>query len=360
MSSPSSPADPRSPPPAATADDPLAAWDFSLPPEQIAVFPPATRDGGRLLLVGQPPARPHRHLRIPDLVAELRAGDLLVVNDVRVHKARLRCERASGGAVEVLLTNPGPDDTWEALARPGRRLKEGESVRCGPGHVDLVARRQDGSWLVRCRPDVDTLTAAAGEVPLPPYLARAPVADDEHRYQTVYARPGEHRAAAAPTAGLHFTPALLEALAARGVERASVSLEVGAGTFRPLDPAALDRGELHAERYHLPAPTWEAVARTRAAGGRIVAVGTTATRVLESATGPGPGVTRLFIRPGYRFRNVDVLLTNLHLPRSSLLMLVAAFGGEAAVRDAYRAAVDERYRFFSYGDAMLLHRAAGP
>lgn len=355
-------------------DDPLdaafAGLRFTIPEERIARHPPPERDGGRLLVLGEPPRVPHRHATIHDLPDLLRPGDLLVVNDVRVHRARLRAHRRTGGAVEVMLVAPSTaleedvdDATWEALVRPARRLNEGERLRCGPGVVEIQRRRPDGSFRVRCLPDVDTLTSTAGELPLPPYLDRAPQVDDEARYQTVYARPRPAagspgwRAAAAPTAGLHFTPALLATLAARGVRQARVTLEVGAGTFRPLDVAAVARGELHPERYVLPAETWAALEETRAAGGRVVAVGTTATRVLESATGPGEGVTRLFLRPGATFRRVDVLFTNFHLPQSSLLLLVAAFAGVDRVRSGYEAAMDARYRFYSYGDAMWAERA---
>jgi len=333
-----------------TAPDPLAPFDYTLPDELIARFPPERRDGGRLLVVAEGLA----HRAVGDLPELLAPGDLLVVNEVPVHRARLRARRASGGAVEVLLTRPVDERRWEALVRPGRRLREGESLPCGAGRIELVHRHPDGAWTVEPFPDVDRLTATAGEVPLPPYLGRAPVPEDDARYQTVYAVPRGYRAAAAPTAGLHFTPELLERLAARGVNRAALSLEVGAGTFRPLDATQLATGRLHAERYHLPESTWEQVRATRAAGGQVVAVGTTVVRVLESAVGPGPGETDRFLRPGDRFRVVDRLFTNLHLPRSSLLMLVAAFAGTARVRRAYEEAVRARYRFFSYGDAMLL------
>lgn len=283
-----------------------------------------------------------------DLPGLLEPGDLLVVNDIRVHHARLRARRESGGNVEVLLA--GGD---EALVRPSRRLREGERLVCGPGHVVLHSRLPDGRWRVACEPDVDTLTSAAGELPLPPYFGRAPTPEDEVRYQTVYARHGgQLRAAAAPTAGLHLTPRIFAALADRGIRRASLTLEVGLGTFRPLGAEQIARGALHSERFDVPAETWEAVRSAK----RVIAVGTTVARALESATGPGPGATDLFIREGYTFKRVDALLTNFHLPRSSLLMLVCAFGGRERVLDAYRHAVSSDYRFYSYGDAMLLTR----
>jgi S-adenosylmethionine:tRNA ribosyltransferase-isomerase len=326
----------------AALDRALAPYDFQLPDDAIARHPPAERDGGRLLVVGPP----HDDRRVVDLAELLQPGDLLVVNDVFVHHARLRARRDSGGNVEVLLAGGG-----EALVRPARRLREGEVLACGPGHVRLDARLGDGRWRVTCLPDMDTLTRAAGEIPLPPYFERAPTAEDEERYQTVFAkRAGDLRGAAAPTAGLHLSPRVLAALDARGVRRATVTLEVGLGTFRPLGIEQIEAGALHEERYVVPEETWEAVRTAK----RVVAVGTTVARTLESARGPGPGSTRLFIRDAYRFRRVNLLFTNFHLPRSSLLMLVCAFGGRERVLDAYGHAVRGGYRFYSYGDAMLV------
>ncbi len=322
----------------------LAPYDFSLPDERIARHPLPERDGSRLLVVGPP----HADRTVLDLPSLLGPGDLLVVNDIRVHHARLRAQRESGGNVEVFLA--GGD---EALVRPSRRLREGERLACGPGHVLLRTRLADGRWRIACEPDVDTLTSAAGELPLPPYFDRAPTPEDEERYQTVYSRVrGDLRGAAAPTAGLHLTPRIFEALAARGVQRASLTLEVGLGTFRPLGAEQIARGALHPERFDIPAETWAAVRAAK----RVVAVGTTVARALESATGPGAGTTDLFIREGYTFGRVGALLTNFHLPRSSLLMLVGTFGGRERVLDAYRHAVAAEYRFYSYGDAMLLTR----
>jgi S-adenosylmethionine:tRNA ribosyltransferase-isomerase len=289
---------------------------------------------------------------LPTLV---RPGDLLVFNDVHVHRARLRCRRASGGAVEVLLARP-LGDAWEALLRPARRLAPGERLAAGDGYVELGDPLGGGSWRVRCSPAAAALVAAVGEVPLPPYLRRAARPEDEERYQTVYARAGEMEAAAAPTAGLHFTPALLAALDAAGAWRVSLTLEVGLGTFQPLDERALATGRLHPERYHLPRETWDAVLRTRAGGGRVVAVGTTVARVLEAATGPGVGETDIFIREGHPWQAVDVLFTNFHLPRSSLLMLVCAFAGRERILESYRRALALGFRFYSYGDAMWVQR----
>jgi S-adenosylmethionine:tRNA ribosyltransferase-isomerase len=326
--------------------DPLAPWDFVLPDACIAREAVEPRDAARLLCIGA--ARADRHVR--DLPSLLRAGDLLVVNDVRVRRARLMASRASGGVVEVLLV---ADD--RALCRPSRRLREGEVLRVGPdASVRLLAREEDGTWRVACVPDADTVAESHGAVPLPPYFGRDATEADARRYQTVYARRGPFAAAAAPTAGLHLTEDLLARLSAAGVELARVTLEVGLGTFKPLTEVQLASGELHEERYELPHATWEAVAATRARGGRVVAVGTTSVRVLESAEGPGSGRTRIFLRAGARFRRVDLLLTNFHLPRSSLLMLVTAFGGHARVMDAYAHAVAAGYRFYSYGDACLV------
>jgi S-adenosylmethionine:tRNA ribosyltransferase-isomerase len=275
---------------------------------------------------------------------------VVVVNDVFVHHARLRAQRASGGAVEVMLSGNG-----EALVRPSRRLSVGERLICGAGSVVLDAQLPDGRWRVTCEPDVDTLTRSAGELPLPPYLDRAPTAADEERYQTVYARKdGELRGAAAPTAGLHLTTGMLAEIAGRGVRVARVRLEVGLGTFKPLGAEQLERGALHTERFHVPEETWDLVARAK----RVVAVGTTVARTLESAQGPGSGTTNLFIREGFPFRRVGALLTNFHLPRSSLLMLVCAFGGHREVMDAYRHAIASNYRFYSYGDAMFVEGRA--
>lgn len=334
-------------------DPRLLPYDFVLPDAAIARHPPERRDGGRLLdLLGPAPV----DRRLPELPGRVRPGDLVVLNEVRVFPARLRAVRATGGPVEVLLLRP-LDDDWAALARPGRRLRVGERLRCGEGEVELRHREADGSWRVAVLPDVDTVTRTGGEVPLPPYLGRAAEPADTERYQTVFARAGVHRAAAAPTAGLHFTTELLAEVERAGASVARLSLEVGAGTFRPLDTATLDRGTLHPERYHLPAETWSAVQQTRRSGGRVIAVGTTVTRVLESAAGPGHGETDIFLREGHHFRVVDVLLTNFHLPASSLLMLVCAFGGRDRVMAAYRHAVAGGYRFYSYGDAMLVSRA---
>ena len=324
----------------------LTPYDFDLPRERIAVHPPDARDGGRLLVVGDQT----RHAAVPDLVELLEAGDVLVLNDTRVLHARLRARRATGGAVEVFVL--GED---RAMLRPARRLKVGELLHVDDdGRVELLERDDEG-WRVRFHPSAAHLMDAAGEVPLPPYLERSATPADRERYQTVFAR--SDGAVAAPTAGLHLTEDLLDRIRRRGVDVRFVTLHVGAGTFRNLRPEDLERGELHPEVYEVPAATADAV---NGCAGRVVAVGTTVTRTLESATDddgvlrPGRGVTRLFLREGARFRRVDALLTNFHLPRSSLLMLVCAFAGRERVLAAYDEAIRDGYRFYSYGDAMFL------
>ncbi len=340
----------------------LDPYDYLLPPERIAVHPPEERDGARLL-AGEPGSWQDRMM--VDLPELLESGDLLVVNDTRVLAARLRARRQSGGAVELLLLE-GEGEVVPALVKPGRKLKPGEEVEIlGPdGGVlaDCSATvgppLPDGRRMVAVRPSPEAVMEAAGVVPLPPYIDRPSGPEDEVRYQTVFARvPG---AVAAPTAGLHLSMRILDALRDKGVEVATVTLHVGPGTFRSLRPEDLSRGVLHAERFELPEATAQAIDATRERGGRVVAVGTTVTRTLESrARGqgrvrPGAGATDLFIQPGYRFEVVDALLTNFHLPRTSLLMLVCAMGGRDQVIDGYLHAVDEEYRFYSYGDAMFL------
>ncbi|MCB9664191.1 MAG: tRNA preQ1(34) S-adenosylmethionine ribosyltransferase-isomerase QueA [Alphaproteobacteria bacterium] len=334
----------------------MAAWDFVLPPDRIAVRPPPTRDGGRLLVVPREGAFADR--RIVDLPSLLAPGDLLVANDSRVMAARLEAHRASGGRVEVLLLG-AEGAVVPALLRPARRLVAGEELTVAGGRVRVVSLPDaDGIARVACEPGAAALMEASGALPLPPYLGRGEEPADRERYQTVFAAP--LGSSAAPTAGLHLTPSLLAALAAAGVGFATVTLHVGIGTFRPPRPEDLARGELHPEPWWVPDATARAVAATRARGGRVIAVGTTSARVLESAAGedgllaPGQGTTRLFVRPGHAWRAVDGLLTNLHLPRSSLLLLVGALLGRERTLAAYEEAVTLGYRFYSYGDAMLL------
>jgi S-adenosylmethionine:tRNA ribosyltransferase-isomerase len=339
----------------------LDALEFALPADAIAQEPVEPRDAARLLVLDRTTgARRHAHVR--DLPGELRAGDLLVRNATRVLAARIRGRRPSGGALEALLLAEAAPGRFRALVRGSGRLRIGEKLRFegrGLAQDAEVSELGAENGTVELAFDAGVSPYALGEAPLPPYIRRAePRADDDERYQTVYARvPG---AVAAPTAGLHFTPALFAALAARGVASAEVVLHVGPGTFRPVREEDLAKGRLHAERYELPAETADAIARTRAAGGRVVAIGTTSARVLEHAAqddgtvAAGAGETTLLLRPGVRFRAVDALLTNFHLPRSSLLLLVAAFAGRDAVLGAYAEALARGYRFYSYGDAMLV------
>jgi S-adenosylmethionine:tRNA ribosyltransferase-isomerase len=309
-----------------------AELDYDLPEELIAQRPLERRDSSRLL-VYERSSGDVRHRRFGDLPDELARGSLVVVNDTRVVPARLRARRPTGGQAEVLLLEPMEDGIWEALARPSRRLRAGMRL----GQVELLEHRGEGRWLVRLE------GAPAGEAPLPPYIVE-PLADPE-RYQTVYA--DEEGSAAAPTAGLHFTQDLLGRL---DVER--ITLHVGLDTFRPVSAEILEEHEIHSERYHVEERAWKRIA----AAERVVAVGTTTVRVLESLVRGAPleGRTSLFVTPGFEFRRVDALVTNFHLPRSTLLALVMAFAGVEETRRLYRTAIDERYRFYSFGDAMLV------
>lgn len=330
--------------------------DYDLPPHAVAQHPVEPRDAARLLVDRGADASPeHRHVR--DLPALVRAGDLVVLNDTRVLPARVAVVRDTGGTGEVLLLEERTGGWWECLCRPARKLRIGEVVRAATGSLAFEVGEDlaDGRRLVRPlteRPPLDALDES-GEVPLPPYIT-APLVDPE-RYQTVFAdRPAS---AAAPTAGLHVTPAVLDGLAAAGAEVVTVELVVGLDTFRPVTTERVEDHEIHTERYDVPPPTWEAVERTRAAGGRVLAVGTTSVRALESVAHRGElsGRTDLFITPGFTFRAVDLLLTNFHLPRSSLLALVEAFVGPRW-RDLYAGSLAAGYRFLSFGDAMLLER----
>jgi S-adenosylmethionine:tRNA ribosyltransferase-isomerase len=342
----------------------LSDFDYALPPELIAQHPPATRTASRLLHVvphGAAAGSPRLDDRgFADLPSLLCAGDLLVLNDTRVMKARLHGRKASGGRIDALVERLDGECEAIAMIRASHPPQPGSVLHFDGGANATVTSRDGAFFGLSFDQPVLPLLERAGSLPLPPYIAHAPDAEDEDRYQTVYAtQPG---AVAAPTAGLHFDDALFEALAARGIGRAFVTLHVGAGTFLPVrddDPA---RHVMHSERYHVPSGTVAAIEATRTAGGRIVAVGTTSLRTLEAAADPGGriaagwGETALFVRPGYAFRAVDALVTNFHLPRSTLMMLVAAFSGLPAIRAAYAHAIARRYRFFSYGDAMLLER----
>ncbi|WP_127998540.1 tRNA preQ1(34) S-adenosylmethionine ribosyltransferase-isomerase QueA [Piscinibacter defluvii] len=337
----------------------LADFDFELPPELIAQHPAAERSASRLL-DGRAEAPVDRVFR--ELPALLEPGDLLVFNDTRVIKARLLGRKASGGAVEALVERVLPGREVLAHLRASKSPRAGALLRFADAFEAEVLGRggpEDSLFRLRLPEDPFVLLERHGHVPLPPYITHADDAEDERRYQTVFAaRPG---AVAAPTAALHFDAALLAALAGRGIGRANVTLHVGAGTFQPVRSETIAEHRMHSEWYEVGTATVEAIERTRAAGGRIVAVGTTTLRALESAAlsgtlAPGSRETDIFITPGFRFRVVDRLVTNFHLPRSTLLMLVSAFAGHARMRALYAHAVRERYRFFSYGDAMLLSR----
>jgi S-adenosylmethionine:tRNA ribosyltransferase-isomerase len=332
-------------------------WEFNLPSSAIARYPAAERSASRLMHVPLD-GTPLAHCVFTDLTQRLRPGDLLIGNNTRVMPARLRARRKTGGAIEILLLSPGPGPIL-ALVRPLRKLKIGEVLEVeGGARATLLRRAEDGQVELELDTDPVEVMNRAGAMPLPPYLERESEALDRLRYQTVYA--GPLGAAAAPTAGLHFTDSLLNALDGHGVGFETLTLHVGIGTFRPLRPEDIARGTLHPEHYEISPETVSAIRETRARGGRIIAIGTTSARALESATGdsgvpvPGPGTTRLFIQPPYAFRAIDGLITNFHLPRSSLLMLVGSLIGRKRLMDAYGTAVETGYRFYSYGDAMLL------
>jgi S-adenosylmethionine:tRNA ribosyltransferase-isomerase len=336
-------------------------YDFELPEELIAQAPLPRRDASRLMVLDRS-AGSIAHRRFSDLPSLLRPDDLLVVNRSRVVKARLLGQRVGSGApAEIFLLAPLGDNRYEAMVSPGGKLKPGRVVEFAPGftaEILSVTDRRTRIVQLTAADGVERAIEQHGHIPLPPYIARGDEAADVERYQTVYAR--EAGSVAAPTAGLHFTPELLQAIAVRGVSRAEVVLHVGAGTFKPVEVDDPAEHMMHEERYTIPPETALAHERTRARGGRIWAVGTTTVRTLESAADEsghvraGDGETRIFIRPPARPRAVDALVTNFHLPRSTLIMLVAAFAGYDLTMRAYREAIAERYRFYSYGDAMAI------
>jgi S-adenosylmethionine:tRNA ribosyltransferase-isomerase len=338
----------------------LDDFDYELPQELIAQFPPAERGASRLLrLDGTTGALEDRRFR--DIVELVAPGDVVVLNDTRVMKARLTGRKKTGGRIEVMVERVLGRD--EVLAQVGANhpTRVGAKLVLADAVEATVLDREREFFRLRFEgcDDVPALLERHGSVPLPLYITRAAGNSDAERYQTVYAR--EPGAVAAPTAGLHFDPELLDTLRARGAALARLTLHVGAGTFQPVRLQDLSRHEMHAERYSVPAEAVETIAEARRNGGRVLAVGTTTLRALESAAAdgelkPGSGETRLFILPGYRFRVVERLLTNFHLPRSTLLMLVSAFAGMDNVRRAYRHAIEHRYRFYSYGDAMLIEK----
>jgi S-adenosylmethionine:tRNA ribosyltransferase-isomerase len=341
----------------------LSQFDYDLPPELIAQSPAAERSGSRLLHLDAG-ARLH-DLRFTDLPGLLAAGDLLVFNDTRVIKARLRGSKDSGGRVEVLVERITAPTVALAHVRASKSPKAGSVLRLEDAFPARVLGRQGELFELEFPERVLDLLERHGSTPLPPYITHAAGREDDERYQTVYAR--EPGAVAAPTAGLHFDQPMLERLAAQGVRRAFVTLHVGAGTFQPVRVQDLSEHVMHSERYVVPPETLALMRATREAGGRVVAVGTTSVRALESAAaqdpqaaGPVEGDTRLFITPGYKYRAIDALITNFHLPQSTLLMLVSALAGMEPIRRAYAHAVAERYRFFSYGDAMFIESPQRP
>ncbi|MGB5489532.1 MAG: tRNA preQ1(34) S-adenosylmethionine ribosyltransferase-isomerase QueA [Woeseiaceae bacterium] len=337
----------------------ISDYDYDLPDALIAQYPPASRRDSRLLTVTEN-LEDRRFAELPQL---LRAGDLLVFNDTRVIKARLQATKETGGRAEVLIERVTNERTALAHIRASKSPKAGGRLLLDGGAEAVVSGRDGEFFIVRFSVDLMTFLDEHGQVPLPPYLNRPAGETDRDRYQTVYARdPG---AVAAPTAGLHFDEAMLRETATSGVRHSWVTLHVGAGTFQSLREEHIEANRLHSERVEVSQSCCDAVLETRASGGRIVAVGTTSVRALESAAAGGElrpfsGETDLFILPGYRFRAVDAMITNFHLPQSSLLMLVAAFAGKDRILAAYRHAVREKYRFFSYGDAMFLTPGNGP
>jgi S-adenosylmethionine:tRNA ribosyltransferase-isomerase len=335
----------------------LDEFDYELPAELIAKYPTAERRASRMLVVDPRHQPAFDDSSFAELPAFLQAGDLLVFNDTRVIRARLHGRKDSGGRVEILLERVLAGNQAIAQIRASKSPKPGSTIELAGDCVATVLGRENGMFMLQFSMPVDPFLQQYGDVPLPPYLDRHAESADSERYQTVYARsPG---AVAAPTAGLHFDERMFEETENLGVRHAYVTLHVGAGTFQSLRQEHIESNRLHAERLHVGKDVCAAVRETRAAGGRVIAVGTTSVRALEAASADGEinpfsGETDLFILPGYKFRSVDVMLTNFHLPQSSLLMLVAAFAGSEIVRDAYSHAVEQRYRFFSYGDAMLI------
>ena len=341
----------------------LRLLDYELPEELIAQHPAARREDARLL-VSDRSSGGITDARFADIGRWLRAGDVLVVNETRVRPARLLVQRPTGGRVELLFVRPaaGAGERWRVLAKPAKHAPAGARLATGDGSlaVEVESGGEQGERVVRVvSGSLDAVLRARGQVPLPPYIHRAPTAEDVERYQTVYAR--IEGAVAAPTAGLHFTESLLAALESAGVRRVALTLHVGPGTFRPITSADPREHTMEEEWFEVGEAAAGAMREARAHGGRIVAVGTTTVRALESmadanrgALGAASGWTRKYILPPYAFRAVDALLTNFHLPRTTLLLLVAAFAGEERLRAAYAHAVRERYRFYSYGDAMLV------
>lgn len=335
-------------------------FSFTLPDELIARYPTSERDGSRLMVLDRN-ASLRSEVAFSQIIELLRPDDLLVVNDTKVIPARLFGHKESGGRIELFLVEPAGDDCWRCLLRPSKKCRPGQIIKLPEGvKAEVVEQLEEQAWLIRFHGsnDFENWLQRIGQMPIPPYLNRESEELDRVRYQTVYA--SESGAVAAPTAGLHFTQELLQAIQEKGVRLARVTLHVGLGTFQPVRVERVQDHVIHRERYSIPPETAAAVAETKTRGGRVVAVGTTACRTLEYAadnTGclrPDKGEADIFIYPGYQFKVVDALLTNFHLPESTLLMLVSAFGGKDFILSAYDNAVDNGFRFYSYGDAMLI------
>ncbi len=333
---------------------------YELPQELIAQDPLEDRSGSRLLILDRETGKREHHI-FREIIDQLHPGDCLVVNNTKVIPARLIGSReGTGGKVEVLLLKRGEDDVWETLVKPGKKARPGAKILFGDGILtgEVLEVVEDGNRKIRFRYDgiFEEILDRLGQMPLPPYITHQ--LKDKNRYQTVYAK--HDGSAAAPTAGLHFTPELLQAIRERGVRIAHVTLHVGLGTFRPVKAEQIEDHHMHSEFYMVEEEQARLINRTKAEGGRIIAVGTTSCRTLESAAGPdgmlqaGSGWTDIFIYPGYEFRLVDCLITNFHLPESTLMMLVSALAGRERIMAAYEEAVKERYRFFSFGDAMFI------
>lgn len=341
----------------------IADFDYQLPPDRIAQEPLADRAASKLMVLDRETGTiDHRIFRdIPEL---LDPGDLLVVNDSRVIPARVRGFRSTGGAVEFLLLRPDVDGLWLALAKPVKRIQIGEQLsipsRTGESsaHIVLREKRSEGQVLIELDSDLQEHLEAFGHVPLPPYITHQ--LDDDSRYQTVYAN--ESGSAAAPTAGLHFTDDVIDEVQARGVDFTSVTLHVGLDTFRPVSVQYAEDHQIHSEWCSVSPEAWEKIRATRDRGGRVIAVGTTSARTLETLgqrmangeSGPFDSFTRIYITPGYQWKIVDALLTNFHLPKSTLLLMISSFAGKDHVMSAYQTAIENNYRFFSFGDAMLI------
>jgi S-adenosylmethionine:tRNA ribosyltransferase-isomerase len=338
----------------------LSDFDYQLPAELIAQHPAERRDASRVLTLDKASGA-LGELTVAGIASQFRPGDLLIINDTRVIPARLKGQKESGGAVEIFLVrrHAGEGEKWSCLIKASKSPKPGCRVLLSEGVVATVLDREGGDWRVLFEGSADFMgwLEQAGSMPLPPYIKRAPKGEDQERYQTVFAR--EKGAVAAPTAGLHFTQALLDEIQALGVVIAPLTLHVGLGTFMPVRVEELSAHTMHRELYRIPESTAQAIARAKESGGRVIALGTTSLRALEHAAASGElehgeREADIFILPGYGFRVVDALITNFHLPKSTLFMLVCAFAGKEKMLNAYREAVSRRFRFFSYGDAMFI------